>query len=84
MFSYNMSANMNPISMIIEPIDNKKEIGGIFLGNITAAGSKEIITKNKIRAVVTVASGTNLKYNKDDIEAHFIVEAEDFQNYDIA
>lgn len=72
------------MSVIINPTDEKKEKGGIFLGNITAAGNKESLKKNKIRAVLTVASGTNLKYPKEDIDAHLIVEAEDYPHYDIS
>ena len=52
------------MNLIIEPTDSNKEKGGIWIGNITAAGSIDLIRKNKIRAILTVASGTNLKFSK--------------------
>ncbi len=47
------------ISCIIEPVN---KCGGLYLGNIAAASQKEIITKYEIKAVLTVAAGTSLKY----------------------
>jgi len=48
---------MNPMNLIIEPSEGK---GAIYLGNIYSAYSMELLIKNNITAVLTIAAGTQL------------------------
>lgn len=57
--------------------------GGLYLGNISGAGNQKLIEKYKIRAVLTVAQGTYLKYPKQYIDQHKVVEALDLPSYDL-
>ena len=50
------------MNQIIDESDGK---GSIWLGNIYAAYSIELLKKHNITAVLTVAAGTGLKY-KDE------------------
>lgn len=42
-------------------------MGGIYLGNIDAAADYTNLRKNNIKAVLTVAARTGIKYNEDII-----------------
>jgi hypothetical protein len=53
---------LNPLNCITEGLDGK---GAIFLGNIYAAYSQDILKKHDITAVLTVAAGTALKYRPE-------------------
>ncbi len=68
------------ISCILEPTN---KIGGLYLGNIAAASSKELITKYEIKGVLTVASGTSIKYPKEYVTNHLVIDAEDHPSFNI-
>ena len=50
-------AELNKISCIIDP---GKGVGGLYLGNIDTATNLEVLRKNKIKAVLTVAARTGI------------------------
>ena len=66
--------NSKPCDCIL-PSENGK--GGLYLGNIDSAKPSEI-QKFGIKAVLTVAAYTNLKYDESII--HKVVEADDAQS----
>ena len=51
--------NPEPINCILPPTE---EIGGLYLGNLEAAKSIDILKQYKIRAVLTVSVETGVKY----------------------
>ena len=51
---------IDPMNCIIDP--NLEGKGGLFLGNIYAAYSDELLKKHNIGAVLTVAAETGLSY----------------------
>lgn len=59
---------------IINPRNGK---GGIYLGSIDSAMDLSELQNNDIRAVLTIAQGTDLCYPKDAIDNHLIVESKD-------
>ncbi len=71
----------NPINCIIDPVEDK---GGIYLGNVFAAYSLDILKKYKIGAVLTVAAGTGLKFGPEQNIAHMVIAAEDIEHYNLA
>lgn len=64
-------------------VDPQEDVGGLYLGNIEGA-KLEVLRKHKISAVLTVAAGTELKYDKKDIPNHKIIDAEDWSAYDLS
>ena len=50
------------MNLIIDSSDGK---GAIYLGNIYAAYSVELLKRNIITAVLTIAAGTQLKYREE-------------------
>lgn len=66
---------------IIEPTDGK---GGLYLGNINSAEDIPNLQKFNIKAVLTAAAGTNLRYQKSDISDHKIIPAEDIESYNLS
>lgn len=50
------------MNKIIVPSEGK---GAIFLGNIYAAYNLDILKSNNITAVLTIAAGTQLKYDPE-------------------
>lgn len=73
--------------------DGKDNKGAIYVGSLESANDTELLKKNKIRAVLTVASGTGnhtlfilgLSYTKDhDIHEHLILPADDTPAFDIS
>jgi len=69
------------IDCIIEPIDGK---GGLYLGNLYSAEDIENLRKLNIKAVLTVAANTNLKYKTKDVLDHKIIPAEDYETFDLS
>ena len=69
------------LSCIVWPQD---DIGGLYLGNIEGARNVKELKKRGITAVLTVAAGIKLKYEKQDIANHMIIEADDVAWYDLA
>jgi hypothetical protein len=53
---------VNPLNLVLEAADGK---GALWLGNIYAAYSTEILQRHNITAVLTVAAGTGLKYKEE-------------------
>lgn len=72
---------IDPMNCILDPEGENEERGGMFLGNIYAAFSEELLKKHKIGAVLTVAADTGLSY-KDKL--HLIIPAEDVESYDLS
>lgn len=68
------------MNCIIEPTE---ELGGIYLGNIKAARDPEFLRRNKIRAVLTVASRTGIVYPETMIQFHKVIEAEDIPSFEL-
>lgn len=72
---------LNQLNCIIESKDGS---GGIYMGDIFVAKDTTRLKKENIKAVLTVASNTYLKYNKEDISDHKIIEAEDFETFNLS
>jgi hypothetical protein len=51
--------NSDKMNCVLDPINN---VGGIFIGNLEAANDLELLKKNNIKAVLTVANGTGIYY----------------------
>ena len=68
------------MNLIID--QSQQEGGAIYIGNLQAASNVEYLKSHNIGAVLTVAGGTNLKYNPFDIPLHEIINVDDslFQN----
>ncbi len=64
----------DPLHCIIE---ETPELGAVYLGNIDAASSYEILRQHKIKAVLTVAARTGLKYNENMIAFHEVIVSDD-------
>lgn len=90
-FNPHLKSNLNPLSShtsngfddmncVIEPTE---ELGGIYVGNIKAARDPEFLRRNKIRAVLTVASRTGIVYPENLIHFHKIIEAEDVPQFEL-
>lgn len=74
--------NYNNIDCILEPTDG---IGGLYLGNMRGAQDITTLRELKINAVLTVAAGTQLKYdNTEQIAQHLIIHAWDHAEYNLA
>jgi hypothetical protein len=71
---------LNPLNCIVEA---NEEGGAIYLGNIYAAYSMDILKKHNITAVLTVAAGTMLKFNSDEGIVHMIIPADDIEHYNL-
>ena len=67
------------ISCIIEPKDF--DSGGLYLGDIFAASRPSTLRADLIKAVLTVATDTNLKYTKDI--KHLKIPADDRPEFDL-
>ena len=50
---------------VFKTIDSSDGKGAIYLGNIYAAYSVELLKRNNITAVLTIAAGTQLKYREE-------------------
>ena len=72
---------LEPISCIIEPTD---ELGGLYLGSLEGAKNMEILKQYKIRAVLTAAEATGLKYNEETIKFHEVFMAKDTEAFDMS
>ena len=77
------------MNKIIVPSEGK---GAIFLGNIYAAYNLDILKSNNITAVLTIAAGTQLKYDPEQnfyyqvyciyhYIRHKIINADDVETY---
>lgn len=69
-----------PSSCIIPPSDT---LGGLYLGSLPAAKDHKYLLNNEIRAVLTIASGTGLRYSDDIVSFHEVVPAQDVESYDL-
>ena len=65
---------------IIPPSDI---LGGLYLGSLKAAKDHKYLLNNEIRAVLTVASGTGLRYSDDVVSFHEVVPAQDVESFDL-
>jgi len=59
------------MNLIIETSDGK---GAIFLGNIYAAYSIDLLRRNNITAVLTIAAGTQLTYKEEHGIKYFYID----------
>ena len=71
---------MYAISSEVIPFENG--IGGIFIGNYNSVEIELRLLEKGIKSVLTVASGTGLKYS-EKIQ-HKIIEAEDVPSFDLS
>lgn len=46
-------------------LEGNNEIGGLYIGNLDAALSAEILMKHKIRAVLTTSVETGFRYAEE-------------------
>lgn len=68
------------MSCVVPPSET---LGGIYLGNIHAAQDVELLCKSGCRGVLTVAAGTNLKYDPEVIPYHLEIVADDVETFDL-
>ena len=79
MFSY----SWNSLDSILPA--SAENTGGLYLGNIGAAEDVKNLKKLNIKAVLTVAAGTSfMKYDKETVENHKVIPAEDFESFDLS
>lgn len=71
---------LDDMNCVLEPTE---ELGGIYVGNIKVARDPEFLRRNKIRAVLTVASRTGIVYPEALIQFHQVIEAEDVPAQDL-
>lgn len=71
------------INCIVQP--NENNVGGIFLGNISAASSIPTLKKLRIGAVLTVAEELLLDYTNQNYEVnHLKILASDVEHFDLS
>ncbi len=70
-----------PSSCIILPSDT---MGGLYLGSLTAAKDQKYLLNNQIRAVLTVATATGLRYSDDVVSFHEVIPAQDVESFDLS
>ena len=80
MFEY---SKLKEIDCIIPPTE---DYGGLYLGNLQGAKNHDLLRKTQIRAVLTVAKGTGLNYQKNDpiVNFHEVIPADDVETYDLS
>ncbi len=76
MFGFNWGDHMNCV--VQADAENK---GGLWIGNIGAAQDKHQLEKHNIKAILTAADGTGLKYTNE--YKHMVIPAEDYPGYDL-
>ncbi|KAL4442264.1 hypothetical protein ABPG74_005605 [Tetrahymena malaccensis] len=57
--------------------------GNLWLGSLIAAQKIEQLQEQNIKAVITIAEGTKLKYPETLIPEHLVINAQDVESYDI-
>lgn len=72
---------LKQMDCIINPTEN---MGGLYLGNLDGAKNHEQLKKTQIRAVLTVAQGTGLRYSDEIINFHEIIPADDVETFDLS
>ena len=70
----------NSMDCVLKP--NDQNIGGIWIGDISSASDKDQLEKNNIKAILTVADGTNLHYPAE--YEHAVIKADDYINFDLS
>lgn len=68
------------INNILEP---SEELGGVYIGNLDAASSYEVLEQYNIKSVLTVAAQTGLKYDESIIFNHEVILADDNPYFDL-
>lgn len=77
--SYSSSAYSDPLSCVIEPVGGK---GGLYLSGINPPSNYDMLSRNGIEAVLTVAAGTGLRYHSSI--SHEVIQADDVSYYDLS
>ncbi len=72
---------LKQMDCIIEPTEDS---GGLYLGNLEGAKNHELLRKTQIRAVLTVAKGTGLRYPEEIVNFHEVIPADDVETYDLS
>ena len=72
---------LKQMDCIIPPSEN---YGGLYLGNLEGAKNHDQLKRHKIKAVLTVAKGTGLRYSEDVVSFHEIIEADDVETFDLS
>lgn len=70
------------INCVIPP--NENNVGGIYLGNFSAAKDLQLLAKLNIFAVLTVAEELDLPYKNDSKIGHLKIMASDIENFDLS
>lgn len=73
--------NLKQIDCIIEPTES---YGGLYLGNLDGAKNHDLLKKMQIRAVLTVAKGTGLRYPEEVVNFHEVIPADDVETFDLS
>lgn len=80
-FSSSRNFRSSSIDCIIKP---QRGVGGLFLGDYDSATNFAALKKYNITAILTVASGTNLKLGDQGSLNHRIIAAQDNKNFDMS
>lgn len=70
----------NSMDCIIEPVNN---VGGVYVGSISAAENLPELKQKSIRAVLCVAANVRISYNSHEIDSHKVIPAEDIETFDL-
>lgn len=73
--------NLKQVDCIIEPTE---EYGGLYLGNLQGAKNHDLLRQMQIRAVLTVAKGTGLRYPEEVVNFHEVIQADDVETFDLS
>lgn len=55
----------------------------LWLGSLSAAKNLESLTKENIKAVISIAEGVDLTYPEEIVPNHFVINALDVESYEI-
>eukprot|EP01016_Furgasonia_blochmanni_P007181 TRINITY_DN12875_c0_g1_i7.p1 TRINITY_DN12875_c0_g1~~TRINITY_DN12875_c0_g1_i7.p1 ORF type:complete len:237 (+),score=28.06 TRINITY_DN12875_c0_g1_i7:61-711(+) len=81
-FSFDMASfNFDNLNCVIEPTYRQ---GGLYLGNLAAAQDLNTLRAYNIKAVLTVAYGADLAYDRESIHFHEVIEADDIETYNLS
>ena len=72
---------LKQMDCIIPPTE---DCGGLYLGNLEGAKNHDLLKKTQIRAVLTVANGTGLRYPEEVVNFHEIIPADDVETFDLS
>lgn len=69
------------MNCIIEPTE---ELGGIYLGNLESSSDGEFLRDSKIRAVISIVFGQEVKYPENVIPFHMLINGDDHPNFELS